>query len=91
VVGAEIARRIATSEKRRASAVIQAIPGARTGRPSENAEYDRQGKQGFIEGRIADLEASWPMRRSSTRPADAEGRIVFGATVGLEVSIPASP
>ena len=68
-------------------AVIQAIAEARAqGDLSENAEYDAaKDKQGFIEGRILELEA----KRAAAQvidPAtlDAGGRVVFGATVDLE-------
>ena len=70
-------------------AVIAAIAEARAqGDLSENAEYDAaKEKQGFIEGRIAEVEA----KLSSAQIIDpssieAEGRIVFGATVELEDS-----
>ena len=68
-------------------AVIQAIAEARAqGDLSENAEYDAaKEKQGFIEGRIADLEGKLS-HAQLIDPAslDAEGRVVFGATVELE-------
>jgi transcription elongation factor GreA len=68
-------------------AVIQAIAEARAqGDLSENAEYDAaKEKQGFIEGRIADLESKLS-NAQLIDPAtlDAEGRIVFGATIELE-------
>lgn len=68
-------------------AVIQAIAEARAqGDLSENAEYDAaKEKQGFIEGRIADLEGKLS-NAQIIDPAtlDADGRIVFGATVELE-------
>jgi len=68
-------------------AVIQAIAEARAqGDLSENAEYDAaKEKQGFIEGRIADLESKLS-NAQLIDPAslDAEGRVVFGATVDLE-------
>jgi transcription elongation factor GreA len=68
-------------------AVIQAIAEARAqGDLSENAEYDAaKEKQGFIEGRIADLEGKLT-NAQIIDPAtlDADGRIVFGATVELE-------
>ena len=68
-------------------AVINAIAEARAqGDLSENAEYDAaKEKQGFIEGRIAEIEgklASAQVIDPST--LDAGGRIVFGATVELE-------
>jgi transcription elongation factor GreA len=68
-------------------AVIIAISEARAqGDLSENAEYDAaKEKQGFIEGRIMELEA----KLSSAQiidPArlDDDGRVVFGVTVELE-------
>lgn len=68
-------------------AVITAIAEARAqGDLSENAEYDAaKEKQGFIEGRIAEIEsklASAQVIDPST--LNAEGRIVFGTTVELE-------
>ncbi|MFZ0107807.1 MAG: transcription elongation factor GreA [Thiobacillus sp.] len=68
-------------------AVIQAIAEARAqGDLSENAEYDAaKEKQGFIEGRIADLESKLSNAQLiDPKSLDAEGRIVFGATVELE-------
>ena len=68
-------------------AVIQAIAEARAqGDLSENAEYDAaKEKQGFIEGRIADLEGKLANAQIiDPTLLDAEGRIVFGATVELE-------
>ncbi|VCU71414.1 Transcription elongation factor GreA [Pigmentiphaga humi] len=68
-------------------AVITAIADARAqGDLSENAEYDAaKEKQGFIEGRIQELEAKLS-NAQIINPAelDAGGRIVFGATVDLE-------
>ena len=68
-------------------AVIAAIAEARShGDLSENAEYDAaKERQGFVEGRISRLESSLAMAQV-VDPAtiDAEGRIVFGATVDLE-------
>ena len=68
-------------------AVINAIAEARAqGDLSENADYDAaKERQGFIEGRIAELEA----KLSNAQVIDptglhADGRIVFGATVDLE-------
>ncbi|OZB51082.1 MAG: transcription elongation factor GreA, partial [Thiomonas sp. 14-66-4] len=62
-------------------AVIQAIAEARAqGDLSENAEYEAaKDRQGFIEGRIAEIEA----KLSSAQiidPAElhADGRVVFG-------------
>ena len=68
-------------------AVIQAIAEARAqGDLSENAEYDAaKEKQGFIEGRIADCEGKLSNAQIiDPTLLDAEGRIVFGATVELE-------
>jgi transcription elongation factor GreA len=68
-------------------AVIQAIAEARAqGDLSENAEYDAaKEKQGFIEGRIADLEGKLSNAQIiDPQTLDADGRIVFGATVELE-------
>ena len=66
--------------------VIAAIAEARShGDLSENAEYDAaKDRQGFIEGRIADLESKLS-NAQVIDPAqlDADGRIVFGATVQL--------
>ena len=68
-------------------AVIAAIAEARShGDLSENAEYDAaKDRQGFIEGRIKEIEN----KLSSARIIDptqlhAEGRVVFGATVDIE-------
>ena len=68
-------------------AVIQAIAEARAqGDLSENAEYDAaKEKQGFIEGRIADLEGKLSNAQIiDPKTLDVDGRIVFGATVELE-------
>jgi transcription elongation factor GreA len=67
--------------------VIQAIAEARAhGDLSENADYDAaKERQGFIEGRISELEGKLA-NAQVIDPAsiDAEGRVVFGATVDLE-------
>jgi transcription elongation factor GreA len=68
-------------------AVIEAIAEARAqGDLSENAEYDAaKEKQGFIEGRIAEIEAKLASAQIiDPSTLDAEGRVVFGATVDLE-------
>jgi transcription elongation factor GreA len=68
-------------------AVIMAIAEARAqGDLSENAEYDAaKEKQGFIEGRIAEIESKLASAQVIDPSAlNAEGRIVFGATVDLE-------
>jgi transcription elongation factor GreA len=68
-------------------AVIQAIAEARAqGDLSENAEYDAaKDKQGFIEGRILELEGKLAAAQViDPSTLDAGGRAVFGATVDLE-------
>ena len=68
-------------------AVIQAIAEARAqGDLSENAEYEAaKDKQGFIEGRILELESKLAAAQVIDPSAvDAGGRVVFGATVDLE-------
>lgn len=68
-------------------AVISAIAEARShGDLSENAEYDAaKEQQGFIEGRISDLEGKLS-NAQIINPAqlDADGACVFGATIDLE-------
>lgn len=68
-------------------AVIQAIAEARAqGDLSENAEYEAaKDRQGFIEGRIQEVEGKLSVAQiiDPTR-VDAGGRVVFGATVELE-------
>ncbi|SEN39764.1 transcription elongation factor GreA [Nitrosomonas marina] len=68
-------------------AVIAAIAEARShGDLSENAEYDAaKEKQGFIEGRIAELESKLS-NAQIINPSliNADGACVFGATVELE-------
>ena len=68
-------------------AVIQAIAEARAqGDLSENAEYDAaKDKQGFIEGRILEIESKLAAAKViDPSTLDAEGKVVFGATVDLE-------
>jgi transcription elongation factor GreA len=68
-------------------AVIHAIAEARAqGDLSENAEYDAaKDKQGFIEGRIQEIESKLAVAQIIDPSAlDAGGRVVFGATVVLE-------
>lgn len=68
-------------------AVIQAIAEARAqGDLSENAEYDAaKDKQGFIEGRILEVESKLAAAQIiDPASVDAGGRVVFGATVDLE-------
>lgn len=67
--------------------VIQAIADARAhGDLSENADYDAaKERQGFVEGRIAEVERKLA-NAQVIDPAtlDADGRVVFGATVEIE-------
>ncbi len=68
-------------------AIIQSIKEAREkGDLSENAEYDAaRERQGFIEGRIQELEGKLAaLQIIDPATVDAGGRIVFGATVELE-------
>ena len=68
-------------------AVIRAISEARAqGDLSENAEYEAaKDKQGFIEGRILDIEGKLAAAQIiDPKSLNAEGRIVFGSTVDLE-------
>jgi len=68
-------------------AVIAALAEARShGDLSENADYDAaKERQGFVEGRISRLEANLAIAQVIDPAAiDADGRIVFGATVDLE-------
>jgi len=67
--------------------VIQAIAEARAqGDLSENADYDAaKERQGFIEGRIAEIEGKLSIAQIiDPSGLDAGGRVVFGATVELE-------
>jgi transcription elongation factor GreA len=68
-------------------AVIQAISEARAqGDLSENAEYEAaKDKQGFIEGRILEIESKLAAAQIiDPASVDAGGRVVFGCTVNLE-------
>ncbi|SAL17168.1 transcription elongation factor GreA [Caballeronia choica] len=68
-------------------AVVNSIAEARAqGDLSENAEYDAaKEKQGFIEGRIAELESKLAAAQViDPTTVEADGRVVFGATVELE-------
>ena len=87
VAGNEMLRaelhRLKTVERPRA---IAAIAEARShGDLSENAEYDAaKERQGFLEGRIAELEAKLANAQIiDPKLIDADGRCVFGATVDL--------
>jgi transcription elongation factor GreA len=88
IIGADMLRdelhRLKTIDR---PAVITAIAEARAqGDLSENAEYDAaRERQGFIEGRIAEIES----KLSNCQIIDpvtvnGEGRVVFGATVDME-------
>lgn len=86
--GAERLREeLARLKSKERPAVIEAIAEARAqGDLSENAEYEAaREKQAFIEGRINELEGLLS-NAHIIEPAelDADGRIVFGATVNLE-------
>jgi transcription elongation factor GreA len=68
-------------------AVIQAIAEARAqGDLSENAEYEAaKDKQGFIEGRIQEIEGKLAAAQIiDPSSLDAGGKVVFGSTVDLE-------
>lgn len=76
--------RLKTKER---PAVINAISEARAqGDLSENAEYDAaKEKQSFVEGRIAELEGKLGAAQIiDPTQVEADGRIVFAATVDLE-------
>ncbi len=95
VMGAERLKtelhRLKTTER---PAVIQAIAEARAhGDLSENADYDAaKERQGFIEGRIAEVEGKLANAQVIDPAAiDGEGRVVFGATVDLEDSESGDP
>ncbi len=88
VYGAQLLRdelhQLKTKERR---SVIDAIAEARAqGDLSENAEYDAaKERQAFIEGRIAELEGKLGSAQIiDPSQVDADGRVVFGATVELE-------
>ena len=67
--------------------IINAIAEARAqGDLSENADYDAaKDRQGFIEGRIQEVEGKLSAAQIIDPAAlQAGGKVVFGATVGLE-------
>jgi transcription elongation factor GreA len=75
--------RLKTVERPR---IIQAIAEARAhGDLSENAEYHAaKEQQSFTEGRIAEIEGKLSSAQViDPKTVNAEGRVVFGATVGL--------
>ena len=86
--GAELLKEeLARLKGKERPSVINAIAEARAqGDLSENAEYEAaKERQAFVEGRIADLES----KLSTCQIVDpttlnAEGRVVFAATVDLE-------
>ena len=68
-------------------AIARAIAEARAhGDLSENAEYEAaKDKQGFIEGRILEIEGKLAAAQViDPSTLDAGGRVVFGCTVDLE-------
>src|SRR5678815_3352698 len=68
-------------------AVIQALSDARSqGDLSENADYDAaKERQGFIEGRISEVESKLAHAQIIDPAAiEADGRVVFGSTVEIE-------
>jgi len=75
--------RLKTVERPR---IIQAIAEARShGDLSENAEYHAaKEQQGFVEGRIAELESKAANAQIiDPRTVNADGKVVFGATLKL--------
>jgi transcription elongation factor GreA len=75
-------------------AVIRAISDARAqGDLSENAEYEAaKDKQGFIEGRILEIESKLAAAQIiDPATLHAEGQVVFGATVDLEDEATGTP
>ncbi len=88
VIGAERLRielqRLKSIER---PAVINAISEARAqGDLSENADYDAaKEKQGFIEGRIAEIEGKLSFAQIiDPKLLASEDHVVFGATIDLE-------
>ncbi|HKQ31059.1 MAG TPA: transcription elongation factor GreA [Burkholderiales bacterium] len=66
--------------------IIQAIAEARAhGDLSENAEYHAaKEQQGFIEGRIVELESKMSAAQIiDPKTVNADGKVVFGATLSL--------
>ncbi len=75
--------RLKTVERPR---IIQAIAEARShGDLSENAEYHAaKEQQGFVEGRIAELDMKLATAQViDPKTVNADGRVVFGATLRL--------
>ena len=88
IIGAELMKvELARLRSNDRPEVIQAIAEARAqGDLSENAEYEAaKEKQSFIEGRIAELESKLSnLFVIDPKTLNAEGRVVFGATVRFE-------
>ena len=88
IEGAErLQGRAASAEDHGAAGVIQALADARShGDLSENADYDAaKERQGFIEGRISEVESKLAHAQIIDPSAiEADGRVVFGATVEIE-------
>ena len=85
--GAPAGRAAAPEDRRPAGGDPRASPRrARTATLSENADYDAaKERQGFIEGRIAEVERRLANAQVIDPAAiDADGRVVFGATVELD-------
>jgi len=77
-------QRLKTIERPR---IIQAIAEARAhGDLSENAEYHAaKEQQGFVEGRIAELDLKLATAQViDPKTVNADGRVVFGATLSLK-------
>jgi len=87
VRGAELLKEeLARLKHKERPAVITEIAEARVqGDLSENAEYDAaKERQGFIEGRIAELEAKLSQAQIiDPSQIEKDGRVVFGTTVDL--------
>ncbi len=67
--------------------VVTALSDARAnGDLSENADYDAaKERQGFVEGRIQDLEGKLSNARIiDPKLLDDDGRVVFGSTIDIE-------
>lgn len=70
--------------------IVKAIAEARAqGDISENAEYDAaKERQGFIEGRIIELESKLSSAQIiDPKQLDDDGRVVFGVSVDLEEAV----
>lgn len=87
VRGAELLRKeLKTLKSSDRPRIIQAIAEARAhGDLKENAEYHAaKEQQGFIEGRIKDIEGKLSnIQVIDVTTVDAKGKVIFGATIGL--------